>query len=58
MTNALELNKYDLVEMDSTEMSEIDGGIIPLVAIGIAWGVMAVCSAVALGMKQALDEKN
>ena len=38
----LELEKLGLVEMDSQEVNEVDGGIIPIVVIGICWGLWHV----------------
>ena len=49
----LELEKLGLVEMDSQEVNEVDGGIIPIVVIGICWGFMACSSLVAIGIAQA-----
>ncbi|QDK82397.1 bacteriocin [Spirosoma sp. KCTC 42546] len=42
----------DVVELKSNELVELEGGVIPLVLIGVGWGVMLVCSAVALGLKE------
>ena len=47
----------NLQEMSLNEMRETEGGILPIAVIYGCWGVMAVCSAVALGMREALKEK-
>ena len=47
----LNLENLNLVELNAQEVQEVEGGFLPLVAIGICWGLMAVSSAVALGMK-------
>lgn len=54
----LELNEMGLSEMNESEMNDSNGGLIPVLAIYACWGVMICCSAVALGMKEALKEHN
>lgn len=51
------LENYGLVELSYDQKKETDGGIIPLVAIGVAWGVMIICSAVCVGIKHAAEDK-
>ena len=43
----------NLQEMSLQEMKQSEGGI-----VFIAWGVMAACSVVALGMREYLKEKH
>ena len=43
----------NLQEMSLEEMRQTEGGI-----VFIAWGVMAACSVVALGMREYLKEKH
>jgi lactobin A/cerein 7B family class IIb bacteriocin len=47
----MNLENLNLVELNAQEVQEVEGGFLPAVVIGICWGVMAVSSAVALGMK-------
>lgn len=54
----LDLNSYGVQEMDAKAMEEANGGFLPLVAVYACWGIMAGCSAIALGMKEALNEHN
>lgn len=54
----LELTSLGLEELDTKDALKLEGGVIPFVAIGIGWGIMAACSAIALGMKEALNEHN
>ena len=53
----LALENYELVEMTADELIEVEGGIIPLVAIGVCWGVMIICSAVCVGIKHAAEDQ-
>jgi lactobin A/cerein 7B family class IIb bacteriocin len=43
-------------ELEKNELMGVDGGFLPLIAIYACWGVMAGCSAIALGMREALRE--
>lgn len=52
----MNLSNLNVQELSTKEMRVVEGGFPPLILA--AWGVMAVCSAVALGMKEALDEHN
>lgn len=52
----MNLSTLNVQELSTNELREIEGGIAPLILA--AWGVMAVCSAISLGMKEALDEHN
>ena len=49
----MNLEKMNLVELNAQEMKEVDGGFLPVIVIGICWGVMLCSSAVAIGMAQA-----
>lgn len=49
----LEIENLGLVEMDSQEVQEVDGGFLPLVVIGACWGIMACSSLVAIGIARA-----
>lgn len=51
------LENYGLVELSYDQKKEIDGGIIPLVAIGVAWGAMIICSAICVGIKHASEDQ-
>ena len=51
----MNLEKLNLTELDAQELRIVDGGVIPAV-VAVGWGIMAVCSVVALGMKEALNE--
>ena len=54
---ALELENYGVSELAYLEQEETDGGLIFLPVVMYAcWGVMIGCSAVALGMKHALED--
>lgn len=53
----LALENYYLEELSYDQKKEIDGGIIPLIAIGVAWGVMVICSAVCVGIKHAAEDQ-
>ena len=48
-TNNLDLNAMGLASLSEAEMKEVDGGFLPLVAIGFCWGLMAVADAMILG---------
>jgi len=50
---SLALENYGTSELSFDEQKETDGGIIPLIPIMIGWGIMAVCSAVAIGFGHA-----
>ncbi len=52
----MDLKKLNVVELNAQEVKETEGGIAPLILVG--WGIMIACSAVALGMKEALNEHN
>jgi len=49
------LQNLKLAELTTEEQVNTEGGIAPLI-LG-AWAVMAGCSAVALGMREAMNEK-
>lgn len=51
----MNLENLNLVELNTQEVQEVEGGFLPLAVIGICWGFMAVSSAVALGMKHKYD---
>lgn len=53
----LELNKMGLAPMEQNEMQDKNGGFLPLVVVYGGWCVMAGCSLIAAGMKEALKEK-
>ena len=54
MTN-FDLDQVEVVEMNVDELSELDGGVIPLILIGVGWGVMLTCSAIALALQHKYD---
>jgi hypothetical protein len=53
----LEIENLGLLELDLIEEKEINGGFLPIIAIYACWGVMAACSAVAIGMGAAGKDK-
>ncbi len=53
--NAFNLDQAEIVELKNNEFTEVEGGVIPLILIGAGWGVMLVCSAIALGLKEKYD---
>jgi hypothetical protein len=48
----LELQSLGLRELDAKEMVEMDGGFLDPITIGVCWGIMLVCSAAAVAIKQ------
>jgi lactobin A/cerein 7B family class IIb bacteriocin len=52
----MKIADYNLKELNRDELVKTNGGFLPLAAIFIIDGVMLACSAIALGMKKALDE--
>jgi len=44
----LDLNNYGVQEMNAGEMSNVDGGIVPLILA--CWGIMLVCDVITAGM--------
>ncbi len=50
------LDQFEIKELTFEEKSEVDGGFLHIAVIGACWGVMAVCSAVALGMRNAAKD--
>ena len=53
----MNLENLNLVELNAQEKRETDGGFLPLVAVYCCWGVMLVCSAVALGLRDGARAK-
>jgi lactobin A/cerein 7B family class IIb bacteriocin len=51
----MNLDNLNLVELNAQEVEQTEGGFLPVLAIGICWGVMVTCSAIALGMKKHLN---
>ena len=52
----MNLENLNLVELNAQEVKEVEGGFIP-VLIYAAWGVMILCSAVALGLRDGASAK-
>jgi lactobin A/cerein 7B family class IIb bacteriocin len=51
----MSLENLNLVELTAQEVQEVEGGILPLAAVYACWAIMAGCSAIALGMRSAMD---
>jgi hypothetical protein len=56
MKNEMNLEQFETLELTLEEKNEVEGGFLPLVVIGGCWAVMAVCSAAALGMRNAAKD--
>ena len=52
----MKIADYNLKELKSEELVQINGGFLPFAVILIIDGVMLACSAIALGMNKALNE--
>jgi lactobin A/cerein 7B family class IIb bacteriocin len=56
----MNLENLNLVELNAQEVKEIEGGILPAIALGVyvangvGWGLMLTACCVALGMKKHL----
>jgi lactobin A/cerein 7B family class IIb bacteriocin len=56
----MNLEKLNLAELNAQEVKEIEGGILPAIALGVyvangvGWGLMLTACCVALGMKKHL----
>jgi lactobin A/cerein 7B family class IIb bacteriocin len=53
----MKLENLNLVELNAQEMKETEGGFLPLIAVYACWGVMLVCSAIALGLRDGAAAK-
>ena len=53
----MNLENLGLVELNAQEVKEVDGGFLPLVVVYACWGVMLVCSAIALGLRDGAKAK-
>jgi hypothetical protein len=54
----LNLKRFGITELNAEEKVDTNGGFLPLVAILAIDGIMLACSAIALGMNQALKDHN
>ncbi|MBT0551902.1 class IIb bacteriocin, lactobin A/cerein 7B family [Riemerella anatipestifer] len=53
----MNLEKLNLVELDTQQMSETEGGIAPAVIIGIGWGMMTGFSIVGVAIADKYNVK-
>ena len=56
----MNLENLNLVELNAQEVKEVEGGILPAIALGVyvangvGWGLMLTACGIALGMKKHL----
>ena len=53
----MNLDNLNLVELNTQEMKETEGGFLPLLVVYGCWGVMLVCSAIAIGLRDGAAAK-